>query len=567
VIDWSLPELLTPVVFPISVFFSNWIYAVVMFPSLVLLTLNFPRPKPIFLRFRHPLVIFLYGFIPILTIIFDQIAEIGWVSVLTMALLSLALLTHSFFTTHDPVGQAQARWAVSGVVIMVLGIIPINLSGLGWLPFPFPLWLEEIWFPLLLVIMALGFGLAILRYRLFDIDIIINRALVYGALTLLVIGFYVLVVGYLGEMFRTETNLLISLIATGLVAVAFQPARERLQRTVDRLMFGHRDDPVGMLTQMAHQLERVDSPSSILPALIETIATALKLPYVSLLAKQSDGDYHGVAESGTPINPLIRIPLFYQQQDIGQLLVALRSPDERLSRADERLFTAVAPIVAAALKAVQLSEALRNSRRQIVTGREEERRRLRRDLHDGLGPVLASIVLQADTAGELVEEDSAEAKQLLSAIADQAQTAVADIRRLVYGMRPPALDELGLVKALMQMSKRGQNCVEVEAPDPFPSLPAAVEVAVFRITQEAINNAVNHGKAENCKVIIVVDEDDLTLTIIDDGMGMPEQPHSGVGLISMQERVAELEGTIAIESMPDRGTRIMVCLSLTGRIK
>jgi signal transduction histidine kinase len=561
VVDWGLPELLTPAIFPAALFFSNWIFAVVMFPSLLLLTLLFPRPKQFVRQHPRPVLALLYGPVPLLILIFGSVAPIGWIWVLTMALLSLAALAHSFVTVRDPVGRAQMRWAASGLAVMALGFIPINLSGLGWLPVPFPLWLEDIWFPMMLIIMALGFSVAILRYRLFDIDILINRALVYGTLTILVISLYVLVVGYLGALFRTETNLYISLVATGLVAVLFQPARDWLQRGANRLMFGRRDDPVGMLTHLAQRLEAVDAPQAILPTLVETIAVALKLPYVALNTDQADSQPATIAAYGRPVGQLKSVPLLYQQQAIGHLLIAPRSPGERLSQADERLLATIAPLTATTLRAVQLSDALQASRREIVTGREEERRRLRRDLHDGLGPVLASVALQADTARELVDTDPVETKQLLAGIMTEAQTAVDNIRRLVYGLRPPALDELGLVKALRQTTGRHPMQVMIEAPDPLPSLPAAVEVAAYRIAQEAINNAIRHGQANHCTVALQADES-LYLTITDNGLGLPPNASSGVGLISMQERVAELGGTFSIQPGPAGGTQIKVRLPL-----
>lgn len=465
-----------------------------------------------------------------------------------------------------PEQKQQTKWVIYGVSVVAVGFVPSVLL-LGTV---FEVPLADVGRHMLTQFLSIGFislipltiGVAILRHRLFDIDLLINRTLVYGTLTLLVIGLYVLVVGYLGALFRTEANLLISLVTTGLVAVLFQPARERLQRGVNRLMFGQRDDPVGMLAHLAHRLETVNAPQSILPTLVETIAAALKLPYVALQTEQTGGQLKPVAEAGRPTGQAKRLPLLYQQQQIGQLLLAPRSPGERFSQADERLLATIAPIVATTLRAVQLSEALQASRREIVTGREEERRRLRRDLHDGLGPVLASVALQADTASELVDADPTETKQLLAAIANEAQTAVADIRYLIYGLRPPALDELGLVKALRQTSRSHQMQVTVEASRALPLLPAAVEVAVYRMAQEAINNAIRHGQAKNCRIMLAVDDQELHLTVTDDGLGLPENAPAGIGLISMRERVAELGGTFTIQSLPAGGTQLKACLPL-----
>lgn len=400
-------------------------------------------------------------------------------------------------------------------------------------------------------LIPLTIGVAILRHRLWNIDLLINRTLVYGVLTLLIVGLYALLVGGLGSLFQAQGNFAIALVTTGVIAVIFHPLREWLQRGANRLMFGHRDDPAGMLAHLARQLESTPDDNSVLTGLVETIANALKLPYAALQVGPEI-----VAQFGRPSGTLKRIPLLYQYQEIGWLRLAPRSPGEGFSLADERLLATIAPLVAATLRADQLNSELRASRREIVTSREEERRRLRRDLHDGLGPVLASLALQADTAHELADDDPVETKQLLVGIMKEAQTAVADIRRLVYNLRPPALDELGLVKALRQTTRTYQMQVSIEAPSPLPSLPAAVEVAAYRITQEAINNAAHHGQANHCTVALDIDGDALQLTITDDGAGLSKSATSGVGLISMRERVAELGGTLTIQTLPAGGVQI-----------
>jgi signal transduction histidine kinase len=566
-VQWSLPEILTPGILPIATFCSNWIFAVVMFPSLLLLTLVFPHPKPFVRQHPRPVLALLYGLVPLLIISFGPIATIGWVSVLVMALLSLAAMAHSFFTVRDPIGRVQMRWAVGGLVLMVLGFIPMNLSGLGWLSVTVPLWLDAIWFPMMLVMVTLGFGVAILRYRLFDIDIIINRALVYGTLTMLVIGLYVFVVGYLGAIFRTETNLFISLVATGLVAVLFQPLRDRLQRGVNRLMYGQRDEPVAVLSQLGARMEATLAPDEILPGLVDTIAQTLKLPYVAVALQVGD-QLKVQAERGQASDLLETFPLIYQGQPIGQLRVAPRSPGEAFNPADRLLLTNIAYQAGAVAHAVQLTAALQQSRQRLVTAREEERRRLRRDLHDGLGPQLASQTLTLNAIGKLLERDPTKARELLDHLQTQSQAAIHDIRRLVYALRPPALDELGLVAALREGARhyeQASGCVEITTtPHPLPALPAAVEVAVYRIAQEAITNVIRHTQAKNCRVAITAHNQHLDLTIADDGPGFPPEFHFGVGLNSMRERAEELGGHIRFENQPQGGTQVQVWLPLPG---
>ncbi len=565
VVDWSLPEMLTPGILPIAVFCSNWIFAVVMFPSLLLLTLVFPQPKQFVAQYPRPVLILLYGLVPGLIFSFGSIAAIGWVSVLGMALLSLAALVHSFLTIYDPVGRAQMKWALGGVGLLVLGFIPINLSGLGWLPVPFPLWLEDIWFPLMLVAMALGFGVAILRYRLFDIDLVINRALVYGTLTLGVIGLYIFVVGYLSALFRVEGHLFISLVATGLVAVLFHPAREWLQRSVNRLMYGQRDEPVAVLSRLGERLETAVAPDDLLTSLVETVAQALKLPYVAI-ALEEKGEFVIKAATGQPVSHTQQLPLIYRAEPIGQLVVALRSPGEAFNPADRLLLENIAHQAGVAAHTVRLTADLQQSRQQLVTAREEERRRLRRDLHDDLGPQLASQTLTIDAIARLLERDPATARELLQNLKVQAQSAVKDIRRLVYNLRPPALDDLGLVAALREGGKQYEQAgllVTINiAPDPLPALPAAVEVAAYRIVQEALTNVARHAQAKCCVIHInlLQQPNSLEVTITDNGVGLPARRKNGVGLNSMRERAEELGGRCEITPVDGGGTQVRAIL-------
>ena len=312
-------------------------------------------------------------------------------------------------------------------------------------------------------------------------------------------------------------------------------------------MYGRRDDPVGVLTNLAQRLETVESAEGILSALVETVAKALKLPSVALWLPRNDAQWEEAAVHGTHTDDPLIIPLLHRRQEIGRLFVAPRGPGERFSREEERLLSTIAQVCATTVLAVHLSEEVQRSRQALVTSREEERRRLRRDLHDGLGPVLAAVALQADTAADLVEADPAEVKVLLQNVVTQAQDAVADVRRLVYDLRPPALDELGLVGALRQTAQMLQHQVRIELEaDDLPPLPAAVEVAVYRIAQEALNNVVSHAQASYCRVVLR-HGDGLQLHVEDNGVGLPASFSAGVGLISMRERAAELGGICTVQ--------------------
>ncbi len=249
------------------------------------------------------------------------------------------------------------------------------------------------------------------------------------------------------------------------------------------------------------------------------------------------------------------------------MLLGARAAGEPWNAADRQLLADFARQAGIAIHAVRLTAALQQARTQLVTAREEERRRLRRDLHDGLGPILGSLALEADIARDLVRTDPQRAEALMREIMTQAQTAVQDIRRLVYALRPPALDDLGLVPALAALTKANQaSGVEfvVEAPVDLPPLPAALEVATYRIVQEAITNVVRHAQAQHCLIQLVLssrpDQAGLWITIADDGRGIPENRRTGVGLTSMRERAIELGGSCSFAPGPACGTRIEVWL-------
>jgi signal transduction histidine kinase len=402
--------------------------------------------------------------------------------------------------------------------------------------------------------------IAISRYRLYDIDVIINRTLVYGALSACVVALYVLVVGYLGAVLRIGTNLAISLAATGLIAVLFTPLRDWLQRRVNRLMYGERDEPYKVLSDLGASLEATLAPESVLPTVVETVARALKLPYAAITLKQGGMFVEAARYGKKPAGEPLIVPLTYQRETVGRLVVSPRAPGESFTNSDVRLLGDLARHIEVAAHAVRLTADLQRSRERLVVAREEERRRLRRDLHDGVGPQLAALTLRLETARKVLSHDP-QASALMTDLSERARATVADVRRSVHALRPPALDELGLIPALRegaaQYSQNGLR-VSVEAPKSLPPLPAAVEVATYRISQEAMTNVVRHAGARNCSVRIALDADAGTLRveIEDDGRGIREGHMVGVGLHSMRERAEELGGRCTVDSLAGGGTLV-----------
>jgi signal transduction histidine kinase len=464
--------------------------------------------------------------------------------------------------------RQQTKWVLLGLGFVLFWMI----LGVLWLSGASDrLGLSE---PLMALVMAhlsvlalaalpVTIGISILRYRLWEIDFILNRSLVFGALTLLIATAYIVVVGVLGRLFQSGSNVLLTILATGLIAILFHPLRQRLQQTVNRLMYGDRDDPATVLSRLSERLANTAIPGEILPTIVETIAQALKLPYVAIVQQDSESEKI-VAEYGRSSSNTMGFSLVYQGQVIGQLLVAPRAPGETFTPNEWRLLENIARQAGAAVVAAQLTQHLQHSRQQLVTSREEERRRIRRDLHDGLGPQLATMSLRLDTVSNYLNDDRESAEKLIQELKNQVQDAIQDIRRLVYGLRPPALDQLGLVPALRvyaaQNSANGL-LICVDAPETLPSLPAAVEVAAYRIALEAMTNAAKHAHANQCTVRLNV-ENELCLEIMDNGAGLPARLPSGVGLASIRERAAELGGEFCLKSTPGEGTHLTIQLPL-----
>ena len=420
------------------------------------------------------------------------------------------------------------------------------------------------------IVIAIAF--AIFKYHLYDIDIIINRTLVYGALTVSVVLIYILIVGGLGTFFQAQDNLVIALLATGMVAVLFQPLREWLQRRVNKLIYGERDDPIEALSRLGKQMELALSSDQVLPMLVKTIAQTLKLPFVGITSKGQRDITFG-QESDNPVS----FPFTFQGETTGVLLASPRSPSETFSSAETRLLQNLARQAGAAVRNAQLTADLQRSRQNIITAREEERHRLRRDLHDGIGPTMAGLTLKLDAAKDLVlsglesgqTKELEEAVQLLGELKAQTQETVQNIRHIVHALRPPSLDVLGLIPALQAhfgqvVSPRSLAIQMNTSPPDFPRLSAAVEVAVYRIILEAVTNVIHHAGAGTCDVLLAIENGDLKIEIKDNGVGLPKGYNRGIGLDSMRERADELGGRLELSSS-SQGTRVyaQIPISLT----
>lgn len=487
-------------------------------------------------------------------------AAVFWITTGVVALIHRYQIGDSF-------QRQQIRWIVWGAIASVVGLMLQILPTVFNLNATARVIRDFLLYPLgqlLKACLPLSIAFAVLRYRLWNIELILNRALVYGSLSVLTMLGYLGTIFVLHVLFTGLSNPVISFLAAGVVAILFEPLRQRLQRAVNRWMYGERDDPYTVLSRLVGTLERTPSTNEVLPAIAETIAHSLKIPYVAIWLDQ-DGTEILAASSGSETTDPVSFPLVYQGEAIGRLEVARRAPNEEFSEADLRLIENITQQAGAAAQTIRLHAELVRSRAQIVNERENERLRIRRDLHDELGPMLAAQGLKLSAVRQVIRTKPEKAESLVDEVIQQSRQTVADVRRLVHGLRPPVLDQLGLVEAVRDLARNhgGRPTLEMIAPsDGLAHLPAAVEVNAYRILLEAWNNVVRHAQAGRCLVKFLVEKNMLVISIQDDGVGMPKEYRAGVGLRSVRARAEEIGGNIRIDEVQPHGTRITARLPL-----
>ena len=465
---------------------------------------------------------------------------------LAAVVLALAALVVRYRRGSEAI-RRQLLWLVLAVIVVIVATLPWGLvAGTS----------TAVLFSIPLIPLAVT--VAIVRYRLLDIRLVLSRALAWVLLSLGVVVGYVALVAVLDRL--VSSSLGRSTFATVLLVLVAAPVLPRLQRLVDRAIYGDRANPARVVSRLGAQLARPPDDAgadSGLVGVVETIRQALRLPYAALRRDDEVLAAAGSMPDRATSERIVTEPLTYGGEVIGALSISLRDGEHRLADPDRQVLGLLAAPLAAALHATIVSAELQTSREQLVGAREEERRRLRRELHDGLGPTLTGIAFTADAAANVVD-DPARTTELLDALRRYSRAAIADVRRVVDDLRPPALDELGLVGALQQradqLSWRADGAtvrVRLDVPPEVPPLPAAVEVAAYRIATEALTNIARHSQAD-CAVVRLRYDDRLEVSISDDGpTSGPWSP--GVGLQAMHQRAAELGGAFSAGPSPSGG--------------
>ena len=433
-------------------------------------------------------------------------------------------------------------------------------------------------------------GVAVLKYRLYDIDIIISRALIYGSLAVLITAVYVGIAVGIGTLVGSggQPNLWLSIVATIVVAVGFQPVRERLQRIANRLVYGRRATPYEVLSEFSEQVAATYAADEILPRMARILqeGAGAESATVWLCSGASLRPATTFPELLTVREPLIMsngsvpevpgaaavVRVEHQGELLGALSVTKRK-GELLTSTEEKLVEDIAHQAGLVLRNVGLTaelrqrlEDLRTSRQRIVQAQDEERRRLERNLHDGAQQHLVAIKVKIGLAQMLVAKAPEQARSTVAALKTDADEALETLRDLARGIYPPLLADKGLVVALESQAHKASVPVTVEA-DSVGRYTQGIESTVYFCVLEALQNVQKHAQASHVVVRLVGSDEELTFEVTDDGTGFAAATvRKGAGLTNMSDRLEAIGGSLAVTSTPGTGTILRGVIDAAARV-
>jgi signal transduction histidine kinase len=462
--------------------------------------------------------------------------------------------------------REQIRWFVYGGFLMAISVVA-SIPGVG---------------PEGLVIVAflalpVAATIAILKYRLYDIDVVINKTVVYGVLAAFFTAIYVAIVVGIGTALGSRSNTTLTILAAVVMAVAFQPVRERARKFANRLVYGKRATPYEVLSEFSERMGDAYDAEEVLPQMARMLTEGtgatrgeVWLRVGSELRPAASWPQDGGAASaiaGAEPSSLSgadrAFPVAYRGEQLGALSVAM-PPNEPLTPVGEKLISDLASQAGLVLRNVRLIEELRASRQRLVSAQDEERRRLERNLHDGAQQQLVALAVQLGLAQRLAENESPNVSELLGRLQTQSTEALDNLRDLARGIYPPLLADQGLAAALSAQARKAPLPVEVQS-DGLDRYDQEAEAAVYFCCLEALQNVAKYAGATKARVRLTTDAGELSFEVTDDGKGFDsERVHLGSGLQNMADRLAALGGSIEVRSRPGQGTTVLGRLPVTS---
>jgi signal transduction histidine kinase len=573
---------------------SDWLWAVLLSVPLVFVPLFFPDGRLPSRRWR-PLAWFAAGYVAfaVLTFALDPnpsgrlpnpvgveavepfVAFMdgpGFVIVLLLGVISLISVILRYRRAGGQQRQ-QIKWFAFGVAVLISVFLAEMLTTALGVPVPEPI-------PTILVavgFMALpvGAGIAILRHGLYDIDVVINRTVLYGVLAVFITAVYVGIVVGVGALVGSQGNLFLSIVATAVVALAFQPVRQWARHLANRLVYGKRATPYEVLSEFSDHLGDAYSTDAVLPQMARMIGEATGAERAAVWVRVGDefrqaagwpeesGEMRSLRAEGDELSEFQAGERAFAVRHQGELLGALSvstSRRESLNPTQEKLIEDLAGQAGLILRNVRLIEELRASRQRLVTAQDEERRRLERNIHDGAQQQLVALAVKLRLARTLAAKDAERAQLLLEELQGETQEALENLRDLARGIYPPLLADQGLASALQAQARKVPFPIEVQ-PNGVSRYSADAEATAYFCVLEALQNVAKYAEATRAIVRLGEEDGDLTFSVTDDGAGFDvASVPRGAGLQNMADRVEALGGSIEISSAPGRGTTI------TGRV-
>jgi signal transduction histidine kinase len=405
----------------------------------------------------------------------------------------------------------------------------------------------------------LGIGFAILKYRLFDIDVVIRKALIVGVLAVFFTAVYAAVVGGVGAGVGSRSTPALSFVAAALVAIGVQPVLARARRFADRVVYGERATPYEVLADFGKQLAGTYAADDVLPRIARILHDGVGASRARVLLRVGDA-FREVAAWPSDADPDGTDDLSVEVSDRGDVLGALAVTMPANDPVDEGKTKLVADLAAQAglvLRNVRLLEELKASQRRIVSAQDHERRRLERDIHDGAQQQLVALAVKARLARSLVDRDGAKAREMLDQIGVETRDALENLRDLARGIYPPLLADKGLVAALEAQARKAMLPVTI-APDGVGRYAQEVEAAVYFSILEALQNVAKYANAPNVSIALEHDDGRLTFEVRDDGRGFDAEARAyGTGLQGIADRLTALDGSLEIRSAVGRGTTVI----------